>query len=184
MSARSGSLGSYFILLSVFAFAYGGLCIYTARRASALAHNEGITTGQVWVHDQSKKSDAFDFLRCDYAFWVNGSHYRGHAICPRQTDHSVTGTLENLAGILQNPSVTVYYDPADPTFNSMTEFGVKSVYDYRKAKISFLAGLALLIFTVVGASYFASANKASQGIVVDFKGTVIYPDQIDSKQQK
>lgn len=184
MSARSGSLSSYLILLSVFAFAYGGLCIYTARRARALAHNEGTTTGQVRVHDQSKKPDAFDFMRCDYAFWVNGLHYQGHGICPRQTDHSVTGTLENLAGILQKTSVTVYYDPADPTFNSMTEFGAKSVYDYKKAKLSFLAGAALLISTVVGASYFASANKASQGIVVDFKGTVIYPDQIDSKQQE
>jgi hypothetical protein len=183
MSARSGSLGSYLILLSVFAFAYGGLCIYTARRARALAYKEATTTGTAWVHE-SKKPDAFDFLQCDYAFWVNGLNYQGHGICPRQTDHSVTGTLENLAGILQKPSVTVYYDPADPTFNSMTEFGAKSVYDYKKAKLSFLAGAALLIFTVVGASYFASANKASQGIVVDFKGTVIYPDQIDSKQQK
>jgi hypothetical protein len=183
MSARSESLGGYLILLSLFAFAYGGSCIYTARRASALAHNEGTTFGIVSVHE-SKKPDLFAFLQCDYAFWVNGTYYRGHGICPEQTDHSVTGTLQNLAGMLQQTSVTIYYDPADPVFNSMMEFGAKSVYDYRKAKLSFLAGAALLIFTVVGALYFGIANKANPGIVVDFKGTVIYPDQIDSKEQE
>jgi hypothetical protein len=172
------------ILLSILAFAYGGLCIYKARRDVVLAQNEGATTGQAYLHPRSKNPNIFDSLRCDYIFTVNGNDYNGYGICPKQTDHSVKGALENLAGLLQNQSVTVYYDPANPETNSMMEFGAKSVYDYNKAKLSFVTGVALLIFIAVGALSLTGANNASQGIVVDSEGTVIYPDKIDSGQQQ
>jgi len=158
------------------------LCIYTARRAFALAHNEGTTTGQARVHDQSKNPTPSIFAM-RLRLLGERVHYQGHGICPKQTDHSVTGTLENLAGILQKTSVTVYYDPANPTFNSMMEFGAKSVYDYKKAKLSFLAGAALLIFTVVGASYLASATRRVREWC-RFQRDSHYPDQSTPKQQE
>jgi hypothetical protein len=132
------------------------------------------------VRGQSKNRNPFDYLRCDFTFRVNGSFYRGYGICPNQTDPSVKGALENFAGLFQNQKVTVYYDPADPTRNSMMEFGVESVYDYHKAKLSFIAGVVLLIIAV-GASFFASTNNASDGIVVNSEGTVLYPDKTEDR---
>jgi phosphate/sulfate permease len=183
MSASSRSIVSSLSLFSILAFVYSGLCLYTARRDIALAPNESTTTGQAQVRRQSKNRNPFDYLRCDYTFMVNGSFYRGYGICPNQSDPSVKGALENFAGLLQNQRVTVYYDPADPTLNSMMEFDVESAYDYKKAKLYSIVGVVLLVIAV-GASFFVSANNASQGIVVDSEGTVIYPDTTDSKQQE
>lgn len=183
MSANSRSFGGSVILLSILAFVYGGACIYRARRDIAVARNERTANGQARLHPQSKNPSAFDSLRCDYTFMVNDTFYNGYGICPRQTDHSIKGTLENLAGLLQNQNVTVYYDPADPSFNSMIEFGARSEYDYKKAELSFVGGAALLIFTAIGALYFSGTNNASRGVVVDSERTVIYPDKIDSEKQ-
>jgi hypothetical protein len=184
MSASSRSLGGSVILLSILAFVYGGASIYRARRDIAVARNERTANGQARLHPQSKDPSPFDSLRCDYTFIVNDTFYNGYGICPRQTDRSIKGTLENVAGLLQNQNVTVYYDPADPSFNSMMEFGAKSEYDYKKAELSFVAGAALLIFTAIGALYFSGANNASQGVVGNSEGTVIYPDKIDSDRQE
>jgi hypothetical protein len=183
MSASSRSLAGALVLLSLLAFADGGLCIREAKRDIAVAPNESTALGVAHLHSQSTKSDIFDSLRCDYIFNVNGSDYYGYGICPKQTDHSVRGTTEILAGLLPNPNVTVYYDPADPSFNGMMEFVAKSAYDYKKAKIAFGVGVVLLLFSIVGSLLLAGLNNSSRGIVVDAEGTVIHPDQIDSEQQ-
>jgi hypothetical protein len=184
MSASARSLVGSLLLASVIALAYGCLCIYTARRDIALAQNESSTTGQATLHPRSRNSSLFNPVRCDYTFIVDGSFYWGHGMCPEQTDHSLKGTLQNLAGILQNQTVTVYYDPANPGTNSLMEFGAKSEYDYRKAKLSFAGGVAFLLILAAGSLYFASLSKANRGIVVDSEGTVIYPDEIDSSQKE
>jgi hypothetical protein len=155
------------LLAAVLAFAYGGVCIYAAKRDIALAQNERTATGQAFLHPQSKDPNIFDSLRCDYQFTANDRPYSGHGICPRQTDHSAKGALQNLAGLLQNQSVTVYYDPADPTTNSMIEFGAKRDYDYKKAKLSFVAGSAILIFLAIAALYLSGGDNSSQGVAAD-----------------
>jgi hypothetical protein len=181
MGSSSRSLTGSLVLLSLLAFADGGLCLHEAKRDIALAPNESTASGQARMHSQTKNSSIFDSLRCDYIFSVNGNYYNGHGICPKQTDHSVTGTAEILTGFLPNPNVTVYYDPADPTFNSMMEFVAKSAYDYKKAKIAFGVGAVLLLFSIVGSLLLAGLSNGSQGIVVDAEGTVIHPDKIDSE---
>jgi hypothetical protein len=181
MSVSSRSLGSSLGLLSILAFTYAGLCFYTARRDSGLAQNETTTTGQAQVRRLPKNRNPFDYLRCDYNFMVNGSFYQGYGICPNQSDPSVKGALENFAGLLHNQKVTVYYDPADPTLSSMMEFGVESAYNDKKAELYSVVAVVLLIIAV-GASFFVRANNASEGIVVDSEGTVLYPDKTYSKQ--
>jgi hypothetical protein len=174
MGARSRSLGGSAFLLSLLAFAYGGLCIYSAKRDITLAKNEATASGQAYLHPQGKNPDIVDALRCDYTFKVNDLPYAGHGICPKQTDHSVKGTLENMAGLLQNQSVTVYYDPADPTTNSMMEFGAKSAFDNKRADLSILAGVVLLL--VVGVVYVTGGKNASGGVAVDSEEPGMNPD--------
>jgi len=182
-SSSSRSVSGSLVLLSLLAFGYGGLCIYTAKRDIALAPNESVASGQARFHPQSKDPNIFDSLRCDYTFSANGNYYNGHGFCPKQTDHSATATVEILAGVLPNANVTVYYDPADPTFNSMIAFVAKSAYDYKKAKIAFGVGVVLLLFSIVGSLLLAGLKNGSQGIIVDSERTVIHPEQIDPQQQ-
>ena len=79
---------------------------------------------------------------------------------------------------------TVYYDPANPATNSLTDFGKKSANDYLIARALFGIAVALIVFTALGAVLAANANKGSGGIVVDAQGTVIYPDKIPSGLQE
>jgi hypothetical protein len=179
VATSSRSVGGSAFLLSLCAFAYGGLCMYSAKHDLTLAKTEVMTSGQAYLHHQRKNSDIFDSLRCDYTFMVNLRPYSGYGICPAQTDHSVKGAIENLAGLLQNQKVTVYYDPADPTTNSMIEFGARSAYDNGKANLSILVGVVLLI--VVGIIYVAGGNKASQQVAADSGETVVDPDKSESE---
>jgi hypothetical protein len=168
-------VGGSAFLLSLLAFVYGGLCIYLARHDLTVAKNEVTTTGQASPHHRRKDSDIFDSFRCDYTFMVNDRFYTGNGMCPGQADHSVKGAVENLAGLLQNPKVTVYYDPADPTTNSMMEFGAKSSYDNGKANLSILVGVISLI--VVGVVYVFGGNKAPQEVAADSGESVVDPDK-------
>ena len=141
MSAGSRSLGGSAFLLSLLAFVYGGSCIYSAKRDANLAKNEATASGQAFLHPKGSNPNIIDSLRCDYNFTVNDLPYAGHGMCPAQTDHSVKGVLENAAGLLQDQRVTVYYDPADPTTNSMMEFGARVAFDNKRADLSILAGV-------------------------------------------
>jgi hypothetical protein len=169
MGNRSRSIGGSALLFSLLAFVYGGLCIYSARQDTIIAKNEATTTGQAYLHPQGKDPNIFDTFRCDYHFNLNQVPYTGHGICPRQTDHSVKGAVENLAGLLQDQRVTVYYDPADPSTNSMMEYGAKSAYDNKKANLSMLVGVLLLLG--VGVVYIAGGNKAGQDAPADSEET-------------
>ncbi len=179
MTATSRSIGGSAFLLALCAFAYGGLCIYSARRDVTLAKTEVATSGQARLHPQGKNSDIFDSLRCDYTFMVDGRFYDGYGICPAQKDHSVKGAVENLAGLLQNQQVTVYYDPADPTTNSMIEFGARTDYDNGKANLSILVGVISLI--VVGVAYVVGGKKASEEVAADSGETVRRSDETGSE---
>lgn len=185
MSSSSTSIVGSLVLGSVLAFAYGGLSIYEARQDSALALTESTATAQLRLHAETSKNQDIDSLRCDYTFMVNGNFYQGYGICPQQdADRSVKGTLLGLAGILQNSSATVYYDPANPSTNSLTEFGAKRARDDLKANVSIGLGIVLLILVLAGMLYTRSPANANGGIMVDAEGTVVYPDKTDSNPEQ
>ncbi len=179
MSASSKSVGGSALLLSLLAFVYGGLCIYLARHDLTVAKTEVTASGQARLHPQGKNSDIFDSMRCDYTFMVNDRFYTGYGTCPAQKDHSVKGAVESLAGLLPDPRVTVYYDPADPSTNSIIEFGARSAYDNGKANLSILVGVISLI--VVGVMYVAGGNKAPEEVAGDSGETVAHSDETDSE---
>jgi hypothetical protein len=184
MSAGSNSLVGSLLMGSLVAFVYGGVCLYRVRQDAALAKTEATATAQLRLHSQSGKNQGFDSLRCDYSFRVDDNPYQGYGMCPPQPiDRSVKGALLDLAGLLPNPSATVYYDPANPDTNSLTEFGARRGADSLKANVSFGLGVALLILVLVGVLYAGSISRPNEGIAVDTEGTVIYPDQIDSTTQ-
>jgi hypothetical protein len=185
MSASSTSIVGSLVLGSVLAFAYGGLSLYEARQDSLLALTESTATAQLRLHAETSKNQDIDSLRCDYTFMVNGNFYQGYGMCPAQgADHSVKGALLGLAGVLQNATATVYYDPANPSTNSLTEFGAKRARDDLKAEVSFGLGVVLLILVLAGMVFVQSPADANEGMMVDGEGTVIYPDKADPNPEQ
>lgn len=179
VGSHARSFGGSALLLSLLAFAYGGLCIYSAKRDVALAKIEATASGQAYLHPQGRNPNFLDALRCDYQFTVNNRPYTGHGRCPAQTDHSAVGVAENLAGLLQDPRVTVYYDPADPSTNSMMEFGAKTAYDNKMANLSILAGVALLLAVTI--AYAAGGSKPGNEAPVYSEQIPTATDKSDSE---
>lgn len=184
MSAAVKSLVGSMILVSLIALAYGGTCIYTARQDTALAGNEGTASAQVFLQPPSQ-TRPWASSRCDYTFSVNGNLYPGYGMCPQQdAAHPAKAVLPGPDGVFQNSSATVYFDPANPSTNSLVEFGVKAEGDYLRGKVSVAVGLAILVLLGVGALYAITPGSTSEGVVVDSEGTVIYPDKVDSGQEE
>ena len=184
MSSSWKSIAGSFILGMVIAFSYGGFCIYTASQDAALVQSEATTIAHVSKMSSVKSNNSNWNDKCLYSFEVNGTVYAGHEICPDwKTNASVKGILTDLAGLSPDFSATVYYDPADPSTNSLMEFGAKSESDYIRARLSIGVGVIFIILLVLGAAVVSNLSNGNGGIVVDAEGTVIYPDKTDSSQQ-
>lgn len=73
---------------------------------------------------------------------------------------------------------TVFYDPADPSVNSLLEFNEESQIEYRCA-VPWIGLSALIILFFVFAKLLAANEKQGKGgVVVDASGTKIYPEEI------
>jgi hypothetical protein len=188
MKARQQSLsaGSWFIL-SLLGFAVGGLNIHRATQYASAAPKERTTAANdVSMHLHYHTFFYFKiskYYTCSYSFTVDGvsySGYSGHEDCPQPgADDSIKGKFSDIDRVLIIPNATVYYNPVNPSMNSLIEFSVTSKRYYQDAKL--LIGIALLINLplVFLAVLAVMKNKGNDGLFVDAKGTVIYPDEID-----
>lgn len=188
MNSSWKSIAGSMILGAVIAFALGGGCFYEAKQYAALAPSERTATAHLNLHFQSSRNKSYERPKCDYNFSVEGIFYRGYENCPQQSaDDPVKGEILDLAGILLKTSATVYYDPANPSTNSLTEYGAKSELDFLYAKLGIGVGSMLVFLVILGALLAPGANTEggrSGGIVVDAEGTVIYPDEMNSGRQE
>ena len=189
MNSSWKSIAGSLILGAVIAFALGGGCFYEAKQYAALAPNESTATAHLNLRYQSSRNKSYARPKCDYSFSVEGVSYRGYETCPFQSaDDPVKGEILDLAGVLLKSSATVYYDPANPSTNSLTEFGAMSERDYLYAKLGIGVGSILSFLVIVGALIVPSVPSVktegarSGGIVVDAEGTVIYPDELKAGQ--
>ena len=162
----------------VLSLAFGFLYFYHARRDAALVTTAGTASAVVMQHQPINSNDKPLYLRCDYSFNVNGEPYVGHAVCPPQGGNAAKAALLDLAGARPMSTATVYYDPADPEFNSLTDFGVQGERDSLRAKMCFGLAAACLVCVLVLPMLTATVSKPNEGVIVDDQGTVIYPDKI------
>lgn len=174
MKSILGSLALGLLL----ALAYGALSLYQASRDNAIAPNEATATAYIHQHYGTSANHASNTLRCDYSFSVNGTPYVGHSPC--STAGSTKEALEDLAGLRPDTNSTVYYDPNDPTTNSLVEFGARVGDDYMRAKVGFALAAACILFLGIGIVITAKAGQSGGGMMVDAQGTMLYPDQIKS----
>jgi len=157
------------------ALAYGALSLYKVSRDKAIAPNEGTVPD---VYMQRYNSQTSGPNRCVYSFNVDGNPYGGRGNCP--IDGSAKDVAEDLAGLRPSSTATVYYDPSDPSTNSLVDFSVKAGVDYMKAKVAFGLAAGCLLLLGIGVVIAAKASQPGGGIVVDALGTTIYPDHVKS----
>jgi hypothetical protein len=170
------------ILLSVVLLIGGAVEIYMARRDLALATSAGSTQGVVKFDPERKNSSDTIFntltARCDFSFFVDGRPYAGHEICPKQIITAPkTSPLDYLGGPVLN--VTVYYDPSDPTTNSMMDFGTKSRWDFTKAKLFIVGGLALLLLSLLSIWLSGNQDVAEAAKTSDSESAVNQPEEAE-----
>jgi hypothetical protein len=92
---------------------------------------------------------------------------------------SIKAKLSNTVRVLPIPNATVYYDPANPSLNSLTEFSARSKFEYRGAIGGIGIGLFICLPLVFVAALEATKNKRNRRQYVDSRGTVIDTEDID-----
>ena len=98
---------------------------------------------------------------CSYSFNVDETSYDGQAYCAQPS-----------------AAATVYYDSADPSLNSLLEFSAASEQEYREAALWIGVLTLFILFFIFSALLDATKSRGDGGVVVDARGTVIYPDEI------
>ena len=167
-------------MLPIVAFVGAAFCGYQGRQYASAAPNETTTTAQVVsVYHSIFRSLRFNYYSCSYNFTVDGSLHIGLRDCPQWIVDDATKRGYLGSGTAPpGTEATVYYDPADPSVNSLLEFNAESQIWYRWAVP--WVGLAALIgfFFVFGRLLASTEKKGMAGVVVDARGTVIYPGEI------
>lgn len=153
-------------LLSLLLLLLGVWEIYTAKIDLGLTANARTTRGTVKFDPQRRNNSDTLFntltLRCDFYFEVDGSPYVGHEVCPKQmTASSKSSPMDYVGGPVQ--SVTVYYDPSNPSTNTMMDFAAKSKWDSTKAELFIVAGFLLLLFSQLSPLFLGKGNSEGAG---------------------
>lgn len=184
MSVDWKSIDGRWLFLSILGFVLGGLSIYRATQYASASPIEKTTT----AYDASMRMNyhTFAFIRlskhytCSYDFMVEGVSYSGDGDCTQlSVDDSIKRKFSDSVRVLPIQNLTVYYDPSNPSLNSLTEFRVRSKVEYRMA----IGGIALGIFMnmplIFLAAYAINRKRGNSRIFVDAKGSLIDPDEID-----
>jgi hypothetical protein len=157
----------HLLVLCILYFACAGVLIHRARQFARLAPVERTaTTKDVYSRYILFRYLRFNYYICNYTFLIDGEPHNGSGDCPQ------------AGGVRAGSSATVYFDPNDPSVNSLIEFSAASGREYGYAATWVLFG-AFFILIMVFAATLAAIKKRGRGrVVVDWHGTVIDPEEI------
>jgi len=173
------AVSSRSLLAAALSFACVGICIYKARQFADASPTEQTAIAQsVYVNHYRFPLYLFHFHDgCDYTFSVDGTSYSGHGDCPQRSAYGATiGKLPASDGFLTGLDIPVYYDPSNPSTNSLLELSVASRREYRGALPWIGIGL-LIIFGYVFSAGLRANQRAKRGESVDAGEAVVYPGQ-------
>jgi len=168
------------LTLSILVFVCAGICVYEAREYASAAPSEKTTTAHVVsVYHSIFRGLRFNYYSCSYNFSVDGSLYIGLRDCPQWIiDDAVKGKYVDSGTVPTGTDTIVYYDPADPSVNSLLEFSAESQIVYRCAVPWIGLGALIVLLFILGRLLDANEKRGRGGVVVDARGTVIYPEEI------
>lgn len=172
MNWKRGTSSSAILALLIFLAA--GFSLYQARQYSSAAPNAKTMTAHVSsVHHSIFRGLRFNYYSCSYDFSVNGSLIFGLRDCPQWIiDDAVKGNHLGYAANWAGRDAVVYYDPANPSRNSLLDFRTQSQIAYRVAMPWVaLAGL-IVFFFVLGKLMEASELRERTRLSVDDRGEI------------
>ncbi len=171
---------AYSLILALSVFFLAGSFIHKSRKlASAAPREKTIRAQHVSVYHHIFRGLRFNYYSCTYNFSVEGSFHIGLSDCPQSiADDAIKGRSANSAMASTETNATVYYDPADPSVNSLLEFSAASENAYQVAVPWICSGVLIIFFFAFGRLLKASEKRGKGGVVVDAKGTVIYLEEI------
>ncbi|MGD0860297.1 MAG: hypothetical protein ABR912_13410 [Terracidiphilus sp.] len=183
MNVSWKSVDGRWMLLLILLFAVGGFCIRGAMQyASATSTERNATTYNASMH---MRYHNFYFVRlskyytCSYDFMVEGVSYSGYGDCTQLTvDGSIKGKFSDSVQVLPIQNITVYYDPANPSLNSPTEFSARSKAEYRNAMLPMGVIVIIVVLAVMAMMLEATKSRETDWIFVHGKGTAIHPEEI------
>lgn len=164
------------------AFACAGLCVHRARQYAATAPGERSTVAyDLQRRHRFMHGFRFSYSSCDYLFSVDGWTYSGDADCPQPAaDDSDKEKLSGSAGAPPESIATVYYDPTDPSINSLIEFGALSQAEYRHAILWVGIGILTILPFAFIAVLTANENQETGSVVVDAEEAAIDPQDLNA----
>jgi hypothetical protein len=169
-------------LLPLVAFVvFGCVDIHKATQFTGAIPTETTTIARnVYMHQRRYFYNLLPIDNCRYDFSVGDRSFRGDGVCPNiSTYDSIKAKLSNSVRDLPGPDATVYYDPVDPSINSLTEFSARSETEYRNGIGWIGLGSVCSFPFVLLALLNATKSRKHARIFVDARGTVIYPDEIN-----
>jgi hypothetical protein len=178
--SKGNTVSGRSLLLLIVVFVCAGICVYQAREYAIAAPTERTTTAHVIsVYHSIFRSLRFDYYSCSYNFSIDGSLYIGLRDCPQWIiDEVGKGKYLGSGTVLTGTDATVYYDPSDPSVNSLLEFSAESQILYRCTAPWVGIGALIVLFFVFGRLLATREKRGKGGVVVDARGTVIYPEEI------
>lgn len=187
MLAKRPFTSRAWLFLSLVGFAIGSFNIYKGLQYASAVPTEKTTkadNASITVYYQTLFSfKVFKGYRCTYDFFIEGVSYKifsGHETCSiPDTDDSMNGDATDTNMVISRPNATVYYDPANPSTNSLIDFGATSKGYYRAARLSIGFALFINLPLVFLMAYNSIKKEGHRGIVIDAGGTVIYPEDFD-----
>ncbi len=151
------------LIVSIVTFAYAGSCMYKAMEFTSGSPSERTATAHdILIHPRNLSGNS-----CTYRFSVDGTFYSGRSDCPKKMRDAVfKGKSSYSAAAWPAPDATIYYDPGDPSVNSLLEFSTASRESFGDAAP--WAGLgALSGFIFILRRPRASNDKGDGEVVVD-----------------
>ena len=173
-------IGTGRLSLPVIFFIGAGFCIFKVCEFARAAPREKTTTGHiVRVYHSIFRGLRFNYYSCSYAFDIDQSFYVGLGDCPQGiADNARKGKYLGVGRLSLGVDATVYYDPVDPSVSSLLEF--RATRDHYLQTAAPWIGLATLsiFFFVFGKLLEANEKRGIGGVVVDARGTLIFPKEI------
>jgi hypothetical protein len=161
-------------------FIGAAFCIFKVWEFARAAPREKTTTAHVVrVYHSIFRGLRFNYYSCSYNFSIEQSYYVGLGDCPQGiADDARNGKYLDVSWLSPGIDATVYYDPDDPSVSSLLEFrAARDVYLQTAAPWIGLATLSIF-FIVFGRLLEANEKRGIGGVVVDARGTVIFPEEI------
>jgi hypothetical protein len=162
-------------------FVFGGIDIHRATQFTDAVPSERTTIAHnVHIHQRRYFFNLLPVNNCKYDFSIDNRSLRGDGVCPDISTYDLIKVeLSNSVRDLPGPDATVYYDPADPSINSLTEFSARRETEYRNGIGWIGLGIVCTLPFVLLVALNATKNKKNKRVFVDARGTVIDPNEVD-----